>query len=122
MGYVHCCGGLRLCKTFELKTDEKYKIKELSYLEECPICGHTVLQLTKVDFLNKISIYRLNNKKAKKFLEKYSKDIVKEIDIQENFAFKAFGKFYLNYNEYGRKRKCYSNLSSMKIGLFDNNL
>lgn len=122
MGYIHCCGGLRACKTFELKSDEKYKIKELNYLEECPICGHTILQLTRLSTINKISIYRLINKKAKIFFEKYSKDIVKEIDKPENFAFKSNGKFYLNYNEYGRKRRCYSNLSSMKLGLFENNI
>ncbi|MBR2526642.1 hypothetical protein IKE67_09280 [bacterium] len=121
MGYIHCCGALHHCRTFELKEDEQYKIKELNYLEECPICGHTILQLTKIDIFNQISVYRLNNKKAKKFFEKYSKDIVKEVDKPENFAFRTNGKFYLNYNEYGKKRKCYSNLSSMKLGLFENN-
>ena len=70
MGYIHCCGALRECRSFELKSDEKFKIKELSYLEECPVCGHTVLQLTRVDLFNNISVYRINNKKAKKFFEK----------------------------------------------------
>ena len=122
MGYIHCCGALRECRAFELKPDEKFKIKELHFLEECPVCGNCILQLTRVDLLNKVNIYRITNKKAKKFFEKYSKDIIKEIDKCEMFAPKSNGKFYLNYNEYGRKKKCYSNLSSMKLGLFENNI
>lgn len=120
MGYIQCCGGLRECKSFELFPDDEFKIKEMLYLEECPVCGHTVLQLIKVDLQNNISKYRITNKKARKFFEKYSKDISKEIIEQVNFV-KPQGKFYLNYNEYGRKRKCYSNLSSMKLGLFEDN-
>lgn len=122
MGYIQCCGGLRECKTFELIPDEEFIIKELDYLEECPVCGHTILQLTKLSKSGKIYVYRITNKKARKFFEKYSKDIVEEKKEFENFIFKSHGKFYLNYNEYGRKKKCYSNLSSMKLGLFENNL
>ncbi len=122
MGYIQCCGGLRECKTFELIPDEEFTIKELDYMETCPVCGHTVLQLTKIDKLNKISVYRITNKKARKFFEKYQKDILKEKITYDNSFAKAYGKFYLNYNEYGRKKKCYSNLSSMKLGLFDNNV
>ena len=121
MGYIQCCSGLHQCKTFELKPDEKFKIKEMNYLEECPFCGHTVLQLLKIDLQNNIINYRITNKKARKFFKKYKKDILREKKEQSNFV-KPQGKFYLNYNEYGRKRKCYSNLSSMKLGLFDNNL
>ena len=121
MGYIQCCGGLQRCRTFELKSDENFKYKELDYLECCPVCGHTILQLTRTDFKNEISIYRINNKKAKAFFEKYKKDIVKEIFNYENACIASKSKFYLNYNEYGHKRKCYSNLSSMKLGLFENN-
>ena len=30
------------------------------------------------------------------------------------------GKFYLNYNEFGVKKRCYSNLRTLKIGLAEN--
>ncbi len=121
MGYIQCCGGLRECRSFELIPDEIFIIKELDYLEECPVCGHTVLQLTKLNKQNVISVYRITNKKAKKLFEKCNKYIMKEIENYEGFFVKSCGKFYLNYNEYGRKKKCYSNLSSMKLGLFENN-
>ncbi len=32
----------------------------------------------------------------------------------------ATGSFYLNYNEFGVKKRCYSNLSALKIGLTEN--
>jgi len=120
MGFIHCCSGFRCCKTYELKSDEKYKYKELDYLECCPVCEHTILQLTRIDYNNKISVYRLKNKKAKKFFEKYQKDIVSEIKDYDSSYLLNYGKFYLNYNEYGKKKKCFSNLSSMKLGLFEN--
>ena len=122
MGYIHCCGSLRKCHTYELKPDEKYKIKELNFLEECPVCNHTVLQLTRLDNTNNVNIYRIINKKARKFFEKYKKDIIKEIKDFEISKIINYGKFYLNYNEYGKKKKCYSNLSSMKLGLFESDL
>lgn len=120
MGYIQCCSALHLCRTFLLKTDDKNIYKQIDYLEECPICGHTVLQLTKVNLNRKIEVYRIKNKKARTFLEKYSKDIIKETNISANIYYKNRGKFYLNYNEYGKVKKCYSNLSGMKLGLFDN--
>lgn len=122
MGYIHCCGALRECKSFELKTDDTCIIKNLDYLEICPVCGHTVIQLTKVNCKNQISSYRITNKKARKFFEKCKKDILREKETYEKIYIQPHGKFYLNYNEYGKKKKCYSNLSSLKIGLFDNNL
>lgn len=122
MGYIQCCSALHKCRTFLFKTDKTTVFKQVDYLEKCPICGHTVLQLSKVDLQNKISVYRIKNKKARTFLEKYTKDIIKE---EENFSNKYIryrGKFYLNYNEYGKIKRCYSNLSTMKLGLFDRSI
>lgn len=121
MGYIQCCGGMRKCRTFELKKDDSYILKELNYLEECPVCGHTVVQLTRLSRTFQVNTYRIKNKKARIFFEKYKKDILSEKkDFEPSFT-GSKSKFYLNYNEYGKKKKCYSNLSSMKLGLFENN-
>lgn len=120
MGFIQCCSKLHNCRTFILPADKEYTYKQIDYLETCPICGHTVLQLSKIDSFQKITIYRIKNKKARTFFEKYSKDMTELKQINGNIFYKNSGKFYLNYNEYGKKRKCYSNLSSMKLGLFDN--
>lgn len=121
MGYIQCCSKLHECKTFKLQTDTNYKDKQVDYLENCPVCNHTVLQLTKIDNKNNISVYRITNQKARKFFEKYKNIMTEEIKNTKNIFYKNCGKFYLNYNEYGKKKKCYSNLSSMKLGLFENN-
>lgn len=121
MGYVQCCSALHKCRTFLFKTYNNVIFKQVDYLEKCPICGHTVLQLTKINLENKILVYRIKNKKARTFLEKYSKDIIKEETISNKYI-RYHGKFYLNYNEYGKIKKCYSNLRTMKLGLFDNTI
>lgn len=119
MGYIHCCSAMHKCRTFEIKPSENYIKCELHYLEACPICNNTILQLIKISKDNEISIYRLKNKKARKFFEKI-KDFILVEKTKNITNMGKYGKFYLNYNEYGKKKKCYSNLSSMKIGIFEN--
>lgn len=119
MGYIHCCGSLHKTKTFYLVPQEKFVLCELDYLTKCPICGHTVVQLTRISKNDKISVVRKTNKKAKDFFSKLKNQILYEIrPIQYNN--KNLGKFYLNYNEFGVKKRCYSNLSALKIGLKEN--
>lgn len=117
MGYLHCCSGLRKCKTFSVKPYENYIFCELDYLESCPVCGNTVLQLTRLNNNNEISIYRLKNKKAKKFFEKIKPNIIEEKAYKYSAFARQKGSFYLYYNEYGVKKKCYSNLSTMTLGI-----
>lgn len=119
MGYIHCCAGLRKTKSYSISPDDNYFMAQIDYLDRCPICGHTVTQLTRIDFDNKISMYRKVNDKARKLFEKLKHSILFE-QKTEYANIKTYSKFYLNYNEYGVKKKCYSNLSSLKMGLFEN--
>lgn len=119
MGYIHCCAGLRNAKTYSIKPEEDFLHAQVDYLESCPICGHSVIQLTRIDFKNNVSICRKINEKARKFFDKLKNSIIFEKE-SEGVRVKAYSKFYLHYNEYGTKKKCYSNLSSLKIGLFEN--
>lgn len=119
MGYVHCCAGLRKSKTYSVAPEENYMFAQVDYLEECPICGHSVIQLTRIDFENNVSVCRKINEKARKLFDKLKKSILFE-KKDEGAGLKLYSKFYLNYNEFGVKKKCYSNLSSLKIGLFEN--
>ena len=118
MGYIHCCGGLRKCRTFSLTPRENYVLSELDYLKSCPVCGHTVVQLTRVNTDDNISVIRKVNKKAIDFFKKLKSEILYEIKPQKETIPK--GSFYLNYNEYGVRKRCYSNLSAVKIGLTEN--
>lgn len=119
MGYIHCCGALHKTRTFKLAPQGKFLICELDYLTKCPVCGHTVVQLTRIDNEKKLSVIRKVNAKAKAFYQKIKSKLLCEIKII-NYNSQNYGKFYLNYNEFGIKKRCYSNLSTLKIGLAEN--
>jgi hypothetical protein len=117
MGYIHCCGSLHRTRTFRLVPQEKFLICEVDYLKKCPACGHLVVQLTRIDSEEAISTLRMVNAKAKKFFEKVKKEILYE---NKFIKYKNQGRFYLNYNEFGVKKRCYANLSRLRIGLAEN--
>lgn len=119
MGYIHCCAGLRKAKTYSIKPEENYAHAQVDYLESCPICGHSVIQLTRIDFKNNVDVCRKINEKARKFFNKIKNLILYEKEPERKRII-AYTKFFLHYNEFGIKKKCYSNLSSLKIGLFEN--
>ena len=119
MGYIHCCGALHKTKTYRLIPQEGFLLCEIDYLTECPICGHTVVQLTRVDKDDKISTVRKINKKAKEFFTKLKSKILYEIR-PINYGMVNINRFYLNYNEYGVKKRCYSNFKTLKLGKFQN--
>ena len=119
MGYIHCCGALHKTKTYRLVPQGDFVLCEVDYLTKCPICGHTVVQLTRVDDGDNISVVRKVNKKAREFFKKLEKYILYEVR-PINYNKINYGKFYLNYNEFGVKKRCYSNLRTLKIGLTEN--
>lgn len=119
MGYIHCCGSLHKTRTFYLVPQCGFVLCELDYLAKCPICGHTVVQLTRISQDDKISVIRRMNKKARNFFEKLKNQILYEEKII-NYNRSYLGRFYLNYNEFGVKKRCYSNLRALKIGLNEN--
>lgn len=118
MGYIHCCGALHKTRSYKMLPQEGFVLCELDYLNKCPVCGHTVVQVTRVDKNNNITTVRKTNKKAKLFFDKIKKFILYELVPQKIPV--NYGKFYLNYNEYGVLKRCYSNLSRLKIGLAEN--
>ena len=115
MGYIHCCGGLRKTRSFRLSPQDGFVLCEVDYLAKCPVCGHLIVQLTRIDTQNNISTIKKTNKKAVEFFERLKSKIIYE-SRNINYSNK-YGKFYLYYNEYGVKKRCYSNLSKLKLGL-----
>ncbi len=116
MGYIHCCAGLHKSRTFMLVPAEGFVLCELDCLSKCPICGHYVIQITRIDENDSISTIRVTNAKAKKLWDKVKSKILYEKKIY-NYSLIGKGTYYLNYNEYGIKKRCYSNLSNLKLGL-----
>lgn len=116
MGVIHCCSALRRSKSFDLEPESKKFFKcQLDILPVCPKCGNYILQITRVDFQGNVSVIRKKNFKALRLLMK-----LKPFIINNQGFLNARGKSFLYYNEFGVKKKCYSNLSTLKIGKFDN--
>ena len=115
MGYIHCCGGLRKTRSFRLSPQGNFVLCELDYLVKCPVCGNTAVQLTRIDSENNISTIRKSKQKAVSFFNKLKNSILYEEEQYSNI--KNYGTFYLYYNEYGVRKKCYSNLKNLKLGL-----
>lgn len=116
MGYIHCCGGLRKTRSFILSPTGDFVMCELDYLTKCPICGNRVLQLTRIDSANVLSSVRYVNKKALQFWTKIRSKILYE-EKYIDYSKRRGGSFYLNYNEFGVKKRCYSNFSNLKTRL-----
>lgn len=119
MGYIHCCGALHKTRSYRLVPQDNFVICEADYLSKCPVCGHTVVQVTRIDKDDNISVIRKVNKKAKNFFNNLKNSILYEIR-PFNYNKINCGSFYLNYNEFGVKKRCYSNLKTLKIGLAEN--
>jgi hypothetical protein len=87
----------------------------LLVIERCEKCKQKKILPIGLSFLG--YFVRFDFLKIKQF-EKAQKSI-----IQELFHLPRIGKgddkkgFYLNYSEYGTVKRCYQNLSSMKLGL-----
>ncbi len=116
MGYIHCCGGLRKTRSFRLSPQGNFVLCEVDYLKKCPVCAHTVVQITRLDEDNNISVIRKVNEKARELFEKIKDKILYEYE-NTKYSQVPYSTFYLYYNEYGIKKKCYSNFKNLKLGL-----
>lgn len=120
MSSIHCCGAKRAARSFVLAPQDGFLFVKLSVLDNCHVCNHFVVELFRVDYLHNVTRVRKTNLQARKFFDKLKTSIMYEYpNCSKLFA--SHGTFYLNYNEFGKTKRCYSNLSTLKMGLFDNN-
>ncbi|MDY6364472.1 MAG: hypothetical protein SPL73_06240 [Cyanobacteriota bacterium] len=117
VGYIHCCGGLRKTRSFVLVPVKNFVICELDCLNKCPRCGNYIIQLTRIDDKDNISTVRYTNSRAQKFWKAIESKILYEEKFINYQKYKG-GKLFLYYNEYGVKKRCYSNISNLKQGQF----
>lgn len=115
MGYIHCCGGLRKTRSFVMVPAFGFSECVLNYLQKCPQCGNLIVQLTRIDNDNNLTNIKYKNKSAKSFFNKVKSKILYEVKYKDYSQCRT-GRFYLNYNEYGVKKRCYTNISNLKIG------
>jgi len=90
------------------------------YLKSCAICQNPVLQVLRVDIWgNILEPVRLKTKNIEKFL--CSMSVIWKPE-KLNFSSRAYSDFHLEYNEYGIKKRCYQNLSSVKLGKIETDI
>lgn len=113
---VECCKKKTKCRVWAL-ADKKYKSKFLKQAI-CPICGQKIAIIERVPWFGEKTFIRENDEEAENLIEKVSFDILFEfIPVKAN---ERHG-FYLKYSEYGKIKKCYSNLSTLRLGFLRSN-
>lgn len=120
MAKVWCCRRLQDAQVFKIYPTRKNVLEEfVLYMKCCSSCNSSVLEILRVDtFKNILKPLRINSKKIEKFI-KNMKILWKP---KQNFQKgKKISRFILNYNEFGKIKKCTKNLSNLKIGKIETN-
>lgn len=116
MPYIFCCNQKRICDAYKLENLPGLILNYAYFVEACPSCGHTVLVLRRYAPDGSVSEVRKKNEAARKLFDKVRCSIICKLPKTQE---EQGGKSFLRYNAFGVIKKCYSNLSSLKMGLFD---
>lgn len=121
MAKVLCHGVNQKARFFKIKpTKEGISEEYVLYLPACVKCGNKTLIIQRIDKNNEpVEPVRLKQKKIDEFLKAMT------VLEEENKGFAKSvraSKHYLNYSEYGIKKRCYQNLSGTRIGRVDTDL
>lgn len=115
MSYICCCGRKCAVEVFKVKNPEKYLAVFVSELKSCPVCRAYVVEIRRYTAFGRLLVVRKSGKKAKKLFAKIKFELCKITDYE-----RVLGEVStLNYNEFGKIKKCHSNLSGLSIGRFE---
>ncbi len=113
---LECCRRKLRVNEFKVSTTDGKRYRYLNeYILEsvCTNCGATVIQHIYQTEKGKNTTRVYRGKKADKFNQTIK-------DKQPRFKAREIDRrMFLLYGEYGKVKKCYSSLSSLKIGLVD---
>ena len=112
---INCCDSFKKCRVFALATSRTFKsaVMKTCY---CSSCHKFIVEIETTDYSDRIKTIRKINGEAHELFEKNRHNILFEV-------ISSTGKFgwYLKYGEYGKVKKCYSNLRCLKLGKFRGN-
>lgn len=117
MPKVMCCNHLQHCKLYYLKPNGQFRLSMLYWLDECSICGHCVLYISRFDYDNNHSSFRKSNLKARALFAKLKNQI--DFEYRQQVLLSGKSRFYLHYNDRGTIKKCYSNFRTLQMGRHD---
>lgn len=93
---------------------EGFIYQRIDFLVWCQKCKRTVMQVTRISAKNRVSRFRRTDEAARELFERMRSTI--RFRIAEPFSLvNNRGGFYLCYNEFGQKKKCFSNFSSLRF-------
>lgn len=117
MPYIECCNKRRNCDAYKLENRSGLVLNYAYYLQACPVCLHSILVIRRISFDGSVSEVRKTNDKARKLFDKIKSSIICKYD--QSLVLGGSG-YFLRYSEFGSVKKCYSNLSSLQMGMFEN--
>lgn len=116
MGVVYCCEHNRRASSYNVIPREGFISVIMHVMDkECPECGKFIVELERIDAKGNKSTIRKIDAEAYKLFDKNENGIISNVTSTNIIA----GRFYLNCSEYGKVTRCYSNLSTMKLGITD---
>lgn len=113
---IMCHSVCQKAEFFEIKPT-KYSIKKefVLYLKKCVICNKPVLEIVRIDsFGELLKPVRLRSKNMETFLK--SMVIIRRMKKLKVVPTSGFSGFVLDYNEFGKRKKCSQNFSNLQLG------
>ena len=115
MAKIWCCRRFQHAEVYKIIPTKKDILEEfILYNQRCSCCNQPVLEILRADVEeNILKPIRLNSKNIPAFIKKMN---VLWEPRKFSFPKSKISKFILNYNEFGKIKKCSKNLSGLSIG------
>ena len=109
---LKCCGVRQKTSAFICDAPSGFLYQRIDFLVRCKVCKRTVMHVLRLDASNNSSGFRRTDEQARELFDKMRTSILYKIVEPYEIA-PTKGSFYLGYNEFGLKKRCYSNFSSL---------
>ncbi len=109
---LKCCGIRQKSTAFVCDAPSGFLYQRIDFLVSCKHCKRTVMQVTRLNHQNEIGTFRRTDDSARALFERMRTSILFKVVEPYEIA-PSRGSFYLMCNEFGRKSRCYSNLSAL---------
>jgi len=110
---IECCGKKQRSRAFICDPPDGFIYQRIDFLVWCKKCKKTVMQVTRISAKNRVVRFRRVDDEARALFEKLRTSI--RFRVVEPFSLvSSHSGFYLYYNEFGKKKKCFSNLSALQ--------
>ena len=109
---LRCCGISQKSTAFICDAPNGFVYQRIDFLVKCKVCKRTVMHVMRLDSEKRVVGFRRTDEQARELFDKLRTSILYKVVEPYEIA-PSKGSFYLMCNEFGRKTKCFSNLSSL---------